>query len=79
VRQAIDAHRQWFSALLRELLAADGHPSPADTADMLAALWDGVLVGSHIGGLADVTALARDAVGRVLDGGGPPKSLRRRG
>jgi AcrR family transcriptional regulator len=67
VRQAIDEHRRWFRDLLRELIAADGHPKPDRTADILVALWDGLLVGSSIDGLGELQTLTRDAVPRVLD------------
>jgi AcrR family transcriptional regulator len=67
VRQAIDEHRRRFRQLLRELVAADGHPNPDTTADTLVALWDGLLVSSSFDGLGDLRALTRDAVSRVLD------------
>lgn len=67
VRQAIDEHRRRFRDLLRNLVAADGHPDPDRTADILVALWDGLLVSSSIDGRGEVQALARDAVTRVLD------------
>jgi AcrR family transcriptional regulator len=67
VRQAIDEHRRRFRELLRERVAAGGYPDPDRTADILVALWDGLLVSSNIDGLGDLKALARDAVTRVLD------------
>ena len=67
VRQAIDEHRRWFRELLRELVAAHGHPDPARTADILVALWDGLLVSGHMDGPSELQALTRDAVARVLD------------
>jgi AcrR family transcriptional regulator len=67
VRQAIDEHRRWFRDVLRKLIAAHGHPNPARTADILVALWDGLLVGGHMDGLSELQALTRDAVARVFD------------
>jgi hypothetical protein len=67
VRQAIDEHRRRFRELLRERVAAGGYPDPDRTADILVALWDGLLVSSSIDGLGQLKALARDAVTRVLD------------
>jgi AcrR family transcriptional regulator len=67
VRQAIDEHRRWFRGVLQELVAAHGHPNPARTADILVALWDGLLVSGHMDGSGELQALTRDAVARVLD------------
>jgi AcrR family transcriptional regulator len=66
VRKAVDDHRQWFRALLRDLLAADGHRDPDWTADMLVVLWDGLLISGHVDGASELPALARDAVTRVM-------------
>jgi AcrR family transcriptional regulator len=68
VRKAIDDHRRWYRDLLRELLAADGHPDPARTADILVVLGDGLLVSGDLDDPAELPALTRDAVTRVLDG-----------
>ena len=67
VRQAIGEHRRWFRGLLRDLLAADGHPDPDRTADLLVALKDGLLVAAD---LDDPTrqSVIHDAVTRLLDG-----------
>jgi AcrR family transcriptional regulator len=67
VRQAIDEHRRWFRDVLRELVGAHGHPNPARTADILVALWDGLLVSGHMDGPSELQALTHDAVARVLD------------
>jgi AcrR family transcriptional regulator len=66
VREAIAEHRRWFRSLLRDLLAADGHPDPGRTADILVALKDGLLVGADLDDPAART-LIRDAVTRLLD------------
>jgi AcrR family transcriptional regulator len=66
VRQAIAEHRRWFRELLRGLLAADGHPDPDRTADILVALKDGLLVGADLDNPAR-QSLIRDAVTRLLD------------
>ncbi|HZD67859.1 MAG TPA: TetR/AcrR family transcriptional regulator [Actinomycetes bacterium] len=66
VRQAIAEYRRWFRSLLRDLLAADGHPDPERTADVLVALKDGLLVGADLDDPAART-LIRDAVARHLD------------
>jgi len=41
VRKAAADHRRWNRDLLREFLAADGHPDPARTADILVVLATG--------------------------------------
>ncbi|HEY3141791.1 MAG TPA: TetR/AcrR family transcriptional regulator [Acidimicrobiales bacterium] len=67
VRQAIADHRRWNRDLLRDLLAADGHPEPARTADILIVLGDGLLVSGELDDPKAVPAVTRDAVRRVLD------------
>jgi AcrR family transcriptional regulator len=66
VRQAIADHRAWFRELLRNLLAADGRPDAEQTADLLVALKDGLLVGADLDDPAH-QSLIRDAVTRLLD------------
>jgi BetI-type transcriptional repressor, C-terminal len=73
VRQAIAEHRRWFRGLLRELLAADGHPDPDRTADLLVALKDGLFVGADLDDPAH-RSLIRDAVTRLLDGAARAKA-----
>jgi AcrR family transcriptional regulator len=77
VRQAIAEHRRWFRGLLRDLLAADGHPDAEGTADILVALKDGLLVGSDLDDPAR-QSLIRDAVTRLLDGAARPRRLHQR-
>jgi AcrR family transcriptional regulator len=67
VRQAIAVHRLHFRDLLRDLVAADGHRDPHRTADILVALWDGLLIDSSIDRPPHLLELIRDAVERVLD------------
>lgn len=69
VRQAIDDHRRWLRDLIRKLLVTEGHPQPKRTADILVVVADGLLVGGGLDGPAGMTAVARDAVERVLDAG----------
>lgn len=69
VRQAIDEHRRRKRDLLRKLLAQDGYPDPARTADILIVLGDGLLVISHLEKPANLRELIRDAVTAVLDSG----------
>jgi AcrR family transcriptional regulator len=66
VRKAVDDHRRWNRDLLRDLLAADGHPDPARTADILVVLGDGLLVSGDLDDAGKLAGLARDAVARVL-------------
>jgi AcrR family transcriptional regulator len=66
VRQTIADHRRWFRGLLREQLAAAGHPDAERTADLLVALKDGLLVGADLDDPARRT-LIHEAVTRVLD------------
>jgi AcrR family transcriptional regulator len=67
VRQAIDEHRRWVREFVRDLLVADGHPDADRTADILVVIGDGLLVGSDLDDPAELRALIRDAVTRVLD------------
>ncbi|GAA4614292.1 TetR/AcrR family transcriptional regulator [Actinoallomurus liliacearum] len=69
VRQAIDEHRDWNRRLFRDLLAADGHPDSARTAEILMLLKDGLAVGSDLDDPESVGIAAREAVTRVVDGG----------
>jgi AcrR family transcriptional regulator len=66
VRKAVDDHRRWNRDLLRELLAADGHPDAARTADVLVVLSDGLLVSGELDDPTELAALTHDAVARVL-------------
>ncbi|ETK32285.1 TetR/AcrR family transcriptional regulator [Microbispora sp. ATCC PTA-5024] len=65
VRQVVAAHRAWFRGLVRDLLAATGHPDPDATAGMLVMLRDGIVVGADLDDAAEVRALVRDAVTRL--------------
>ena len=67
VRKAIDEHRRWSRDTIRELLIADSQPDPDRTTDILIALYDGLLVSSHLDDLTDLADLTRDAVNRILD------------
>lgn len=67
VRKAVDDHRRWNRDLLRDRLAADGHPDPTRTADILVVLGDGLLVSGDLDDPSELPALTRDAVTRVLD------------
>lgn len=66
VRQAIDKHRRWHRDLLRGLIAETGHLDPDVTADILVALWDGLLVAGHVDDPNRIPLLARQAVAGVL-------------
>jgi AcrR family transcriptional regulator len=66
VRQAIAAHRHWNRALYRDLLAADGHPDPERTADVLMLLRDGLVVGFDLDEPATVKAAVEETLARVL-------------
>jgi AcrR family transcriptional regulator len=66
VRLVVAAHRAWFHGVLRDLLAAGGHPDPDRTATMLLMLRDGLLITGDLDGAGDCRALVREAVTRVL-------------
>ncbi|MBA2889421.1 TetR/AcrR family transcriptional regulator [Nonomuraea soli] len=66
VRQAVDAHRRWFHEEFRSELAAMGDPDPAATASMLMLVRDGIAVGANLDDPADVRAIVRQAVTRLL-------------
>ncbi|HKF90235.1 MAG TPA: hypothetical protein VKC52_02020 [Acidimicrobiia bacterium] len=65
VRKAAPDHRRWNRDLFRELLAADGHPDPARTSDILVVLGDGLLVRGDLDDATKPAALTREAVARV--------------
>lgn len=66
VRRAVAEYRRWFRGLVRDLLAADGHPDAERTADILLVLRDGLVVGNDLDDAAALRKLTRDAVERVL-------------
>ncbi|GAA4912375.1 TetR/AcrR family transcriptional regulator [Nonomuraea thailandensis] len=66
VREAIAAHRRWNRDLYRDLLAADGHPDPDGTADVLMLVRDGLVVGFDLDDPATVRAAVEKALSRVL-------------
>nr|SBP00142.1 Transcriptional regulator, TetR family [Nonomuraea gerenzanensis] len=66
VRAAIAAHRRWNRELYRDLLAADGHPDPERTADVLMLLRDGLVVGFDLDDPATVKRAVEQALARVL-------------
>lgn len=66
VRQAIEARRVWNHGLLRQLLAADGDPTPSVTASLLVALSDGLLEIAYLDDPKSVPALVKEALTRLL-------------
>ena len=79
VRQAIDKHRRWHRDLLRRLLAETRHLDPDVTADILVALWDGLLVAGHVDDPSRIRLLARQAVAGVLSANFPSGRARSEG
>jgi AcrR family transcriptional regulator len=67
VRRAVEDYRAWIRGVVRDLLAADGHPDPDRTAAILIVFGDGLLVGSDLDHPADLRVLIHDGVNRVLD------------
>jgi AcrR family transcriptional regulator len=66
VRQAIAAHRRWTRDTYRDLLAADSHPDPERTADVLLMVRDGLVVGFDLDDPATVRAAVEETLSRVL-------------
>ena len=66
VRRAIDARRTWYHGVLRQLLAADGDPTPSVTASLLVALSDGLLEIAYLDDPKIVPSLVREALARLL-------------
>ena len=66
VRRAIAARRAWYHGVLRDLLAADGDPSPAATASLLVALGDGLLETAYLEDPKAVPAMIKEALARLL-------------
>jgi AcrR family transcriptional regulator len=67
VRQAVADYRRWLRDLYRDLLAADGHPDPERTADMLLLLRDGLAVSFDLDDPAEVRKAVRRTLTTVLD------------
>ena len=66
VRLVVAEHRDWYTGVLTEQLAAMGHPMPGDAADELMLACDGARGGGYAGDpIAATTALSR-VVDRVL-------------
>lgn len=68
VRQVIAHYRRWFRDVLRGLLAADGHPDPDGTADLLLIARDGLLVGAYLDDAQVVRGRVRQTVERLIRG-----------
>jgi AcrR family transcriptional regulator len=66
VRLAINARRVWYHDVLRQLLAADGDPSPSLTASLLVAQSDGLLEAAYLDDAKKVPSLVKEALARLL-------------
>ncbi|TQS39598.1 TetR/AcrR family transcriptional regulator [Cryptosporangium phraense] len=66
VRAVVADHRRWFARVLRDQLAAAGHPAPETTARMLVTLRDGVVVGAQLDDPALVRATLRESVTALI-------------
>lgn len=56
VRQAVDAHREWFRLELTELVRQIGHPDPEAVATQFVILRDGAMVGCYLNDANSVAA-----------------------
>jgi len=66
VRQAIEARRAWYHALLTDMLVATGDPVPSITASLLVALSDGLLESAYLDDPERIPAIVDEALTRVL-------------
>lgn len=66
VRRAINARRSWYHGVLRELLAADGDPTPEVTASLLVAVSDGLLESAYLDNPNQIATLIQEALARIL-------------
>ena len=66
VRQAIEAHRDWYLDVLEDQLRRMGVELPGDVADDLMLARDGAMSGAYVGDPIAVTASLRRAFARVL-------------
>lgn len=66
VRRAIYARRTWYHGILRQLLVADGDPTPSVTASLLVALSDGLLEIAYLDDVKAVPSLVREGLARLL-------------
>jgi AcrR family transcriptional regulator len=69
VRRAIDARRTWYHGVLRQLLVADGDPTPSLTASLLVALSDGLLEIAYLDDAKAVPSLVKEGLARLLTHG----------
>lgn len=67
VRQAIDEHRRWHRDLLHRLLADAGCTDPDAAANILLAIWDGLMVSGHVDDPSRIRVLARQALAGVIN------------
>lgn len=66
VRQAIRAHRDWFTGFLENLFTDAGHPAPGAAADEFYLLRDGVMSGGYAGDPIAATSALPRAAERIL-------------
>jgi AcrR family transcriptional regulator len=69
VRRAIGARRTWYQGVLRQLLVADGDPTPSVTASLLVALSDGLLEIAYLDDAKALPSLVREGLARLLTHG----------
>ncbi|MFC5501353.1 TetR/AcrR family transcriptional regulator [Lysinimonas soli] len=66
VRRAVVAHRDWYVAVLEQLLRAVGHPLAGDAADDLMLARDGAMAGGYAGDPVAASAALARAFDRAL-------------
>ncbi len=49
IRQLVEDHRDWYSAMIEDLLARAGHPLPGEGADEFLVARDGAMTGGYAG------------------------------
>jgi len=69
VRQAVLAHRDWYTERLAELLRESGHPLSGDAADDLILARDGAMTGGYAGDPVAAAAAFQRAAERILSDG----------
>lgn len=67
VREAVSAHRDWYTAFMADLFRRAGHPMPGDAADEFVLLRDGAMSGSYASDPIAASAAMQRCVARLLN------------
>lgn len=66
IRQLVEEHRDWYSAMIEGLLARAGHPLPGEGADEFVVARDGAMMGGYAGDPVAAAGALQRVVARIL-------------